>query len=516
MNKIIKSLVLAALATGTVCAHSHTSHTTIALRSHGYNLPMNYTTFNELISRNAADKFGANFQVTGFYQESNSGKKLGEYFGMYNHHNLWLGHIADGAVLAGADLDLAYLIHDNAATARSEANIHFDPKSISYGATFAYYQGLDKLAKGLFLSINLPVVHVENNMHMTVSIPSTNATSATTVAQVQNYFSGSLTHGVSATTDLQDALTRGKIDGHRSKTNLANIGIKFGYNFLNKEDYHFGFNVAVDVPTGNENNADYLFSPVVGGKNWALGAGLQGCYRVWGEEDHNIKLGMVADYRYLFENTEYRTPGLINAAGVLRPWGQYHLLGSAVGSTAVTLLTPAANVITQKCKVTPGSQVEGLANIAYNNGGFSFDLGYNLFWREKEAVTSKQTLATSTYGVANRGLLSTTGVATTGKYSNAGTSTTTGAFGTHGKQFDEGYALADEATPTYWISQTNLDFSQAATPSILTHKIYSGLGYSFKEWDTPLMMAVGGSYEFGSDNYAPDFWAVYGKLGVAF
>ncbi|MFA6527613.1 MAG: hypothetical protein WCT20_04270, partial [Candidatus Babeliales bacterium] len=213
MNKIIKSLVLAALATGAVCAHSHTSHTTIALRSHAYNLPMNYTTFNELISRNADDKFGGNFLVTGFYQESNSGKELGRYFGMNHHHNLLLGHIADGAALTDADLDLAYLIHDNAAAAISEANIHFDPKSTSYGATFVYCQELDKLAKGLFLSVTLPVVRIENDMHMTVSIPTANATSATTAAQIQSYFNGTLTHGVSATTDVQYALTKGKIDG---------------------------------------------------------------------------------------------------------------------------------------------------------------------------------------------------------------------------------------------------------------------------------------------------------------
>jgi hypothetical protein len=192
-------------------------------------------------------------------------------------------------------------------------------------------------------------------------------------------------------------------------------------------------------------------------------------------------------------------------------------LGSAlVPSANGAYLTPAANVITQKCKVTPGSQVEGLANFAYNTGGFSFDLGYNLFFREKEEVTSKQTLATSTYGVANRALLSTTAVSTASKYTNVATPNSAGVFGAYGKQFDEGYGLTTETTPTYWLSQTNLDFSQAATPSILTHKIYSGLGYSFKEWDTPLMMAVGGSYEFGSDNSAPDFWAVYGKLAVAF
>ena len=517
MNKLFKGLVLAALSTGAVCAH-HTSHTTIALRSHGYNLPMNYTTFNELINRKADDKFGGNFQVTGFYQASNSEKELGRYFGMNNHHHMLLGHIASGAALTGADLDLAYLIHDSAGTARSEANIKFHPKSESYGAAFAYYQDLEKITKGLFLSVSMPVVHVENDLDMHVSIPSTNATSATTIAQIQNYFNGTLTYGVLGTAaDAQATLTKGKIDGKRSETGVADIEVKLGYNFLEKEDYRLGLNVGFTIPTGTENKAYYAFAPVIGnGKHWALGAGLEGYYRVWDKDEQNIKLGMALDYRYLFENTEWRTPGLNNVStGVAREWGQYHLLGSAVGSTNVTLLTPAANVITQKCDVTPGSQIEGLANVAYNYGGFNFDLGYNMFWREKEHVHSKQTLTASTYGVANRALLATTSAVTV-VYGNS-YAEDAAVFGNYSGSFDEGYEAAHGATTTkYWISQSDLNFEKAATPSVLTHKIYSGLGYSFKEWDTPLMMGVGGSYEFGNENSAPDFWSVYGKLGVAF
>lgn len=514
MNKIFKSLVLAALATGAVCAHDHTNHTTMTLRSHGYNLPMNFTTFDELVNRKADDKFGGNFQVTGFYQASNSSKELGKYFGMNHHNEMTLGHVVTtGADLTpAADLDIAYLIHEAVPVASSNT-IEFKPKSDSYGATFAYYQDLEKITKGLFLSVSLPVVHVENDMKMEVGT----GVGSAVAANVISYFKGTFT-GINGTTDLQTVLTKGKIDGKRSETGVADIEVKLGYNFLRKDWYHLGLNLGLTIPTGNENKADYVFAPIVGnGKHFALGAGLEGNVRVWGDEDQNIKLAMVLDYRYLFENSEHRTLGLKNAAGVTRNWGQYHLLGSA-GTTNVTVLTPAANIITQNCKVTPGSQLEGLANFAYNNGGFTFDLGYNMFWREKESVKIKHLdLDANTYGVANRALPASTNVMPAQTYyGNEGTITTAANFGLKTKHFDEGHAAADVLTTAYWLGEANLDTHAATTPSVFTNKIYTGIGYSFKEWDTPLMMGLGGSYEFGSKNSAPDFWSVSGKLGVAF
>ena len=56
-------------------------------RSHGVNLPMEYTTFNELIQTKDEDRFGANFQITGFYSDSTNETDLGKYFGTANKNN---------------------------------------------------------------------------------------------------------------------------------------------------------------------------------------------------------------------------------------------------------------------------------------------------------------------------------------------------------------------------------------------------------------------------------------------
>ena len=457
---------------------------------------MNYTTFNELVNRGAEDTRGSNFQVTGFYQASNDKEGLGKFFGMNHHDEMLLGHLAGEVsdtghytTLPGADLDFSYMFNLFFRTRADmrEITVTLAPKSESYGAVINYHHNLEKVAKGLYFSFNMPIVNIKNDMHMT-----TVSDHPALKFGMENYFKGNF---IAFLNDYMgnyydytnyEELTRAKISGAHSKTGVADIELKLGYNFLEKENYHLGLNIGATFPTGNKHKSYYVFDPIVGnGQHWALGAGLEGAYRVWENDEQNIKIGMAVDYRYLFENTQWRTPGLKTNAGVLRQWGQYHLLGQ----NRYYWASPAANIITQKCDVTPGSQIEGLANFAYNDGGFTFDLGYNIFWRGREEVRSKETLATETYGVV------------------------VPTYDPEDYAFSDDYI--DEQDGAY-LTQANLDFHHAETPAILTHKVYTGLGYSFKEWKTPLMMGLGGSYEFAGENSAPDMWSVYGKLGVAF
>ena len=515
MSNLYKSLAIAVLATSSIVAY--TNHTVLTLRSHGYNLPLSFTTFHELVNHNTEGCSGGSLEVTGFYQASNSAHKLGKYFGMNDHNQMLLGHQNWGADLTGADLDSAYIIHDAWANA-GQNTIKFNPTSDSYGATFAYLHTLDKMAKGLYFSLVMPIVHIENNMHMKVG----DGIGSAVRNNIINYFKGTFT-GFNdpyppTNADAQQVLTYAKIDRARSKIGVADLDIKFGYNFIEQSTDHLGINIAVTVPTGNKNNGEHVFQPIVGnGKHWALGGGFEGQVRLWEHNDQSIKLTGDIDYRYLFKNSDIRTLGLKKDDGTLREWGQYTLLGSASGVTGVTTLTPAANIITQECDVTPGSQLEGLVNFAYISGGFVFDVGYNLFWREREKVKTRQSIESNTYGVANRGLIASTTVSYVTVYSNAYRTTASAPFGTYSNTFDEGNLAAGNATaPQYWISTSNLSTEAAETPSILTNKVYASLGYSYKEWGTPLMLGIGGSYEFGSDNAAPDFWSVHGKLGIAF
>jgi hypothetical protein len=85
MKKLLKSLFLFALVFSSVKAS--TNKTFLLPRSHGVNLAMEYTTWNELLQMKDDDRFGAHFQATVFYQDSTDDDDLGRYFGVRGKNN---------------------------------------------------------------------------------------------------------------------------------------------------------------------------------------------------------------------------------------------------------------------------------------------------------------------------------------------------------------------------------------------------------------------------------------------
>jgi len=625
MNKILKGLLLAALAMGAAQVQAHTNKTFMMPRPAGVNLAMEYTTFNELVNRKDNDKFGANFQVTGFYQASTNGERAGKYFGINNKDTINLnyeakrpGTITPPAVVpnpgnpctastVNCDLDLGYILHDRAGELQGKvASINFDPEQRVYGARLDYYQDLEKIVKGLYLTAALPVVHVENNMNMSLACgtipacgpctpcaPTTNVLTPATAAdaalntRVLNYFKGCTDVsfvGVHTTGDVLDnlavnntqaPLTKAKINGKRSETGVADIDVKLGYKFLDKENYMVALNLGVTFPTGNEAKGNYVFEPIVGnGQHWGFGFGMDSLFRVWSNEESNLKFALMFNYRYLFENDECRTLGL-NAPAVTpavvnncptpcdkprcstaRNWGQYALLGDNKTVVAPFTLIPAANLTTLNVNVTPGSQFDGIAAFTYNHGGWTLDLGYNLYLREGERVKLRNagcatacptpvvtpatnacnpcgntgcasTIEAKRYGVASRGFDTnrainaggTSGTPANPVPANSQFGNATGAFA--GSTSADAVILAARAASDFdgcavsFIDCSSLNTCVAETPSQNSHKLFVGAGYIFKEWDNPLMLGLGGSYEW-ANSAALDQWSVSAKIGIGF
>lgn len=507
MNKILKGLLVTALAVSAAQVNAYSNKTFMAPRPVGVDLPMGKTTFMELASHKGHDRFGGTFAATGFYKASANGKDAAKYFLFKDKSEVSLKAAAAGTAItpaAGAanDFDTAYLIHEHGAGADTRAaTLKMNPEQLAYGVRFDYHQCLGKILKGLYLYANLPVAHVENNLKLDIASSAAQYLAAEVGADtpvktvLTNYFNGTFAN-TAVNTDLQSKLAKAKIAGKRSATGVADIDLGLGYKFLEKETYHAALALALTVPTGSENNGDYAFEAVYGNnKHFALGGDLCAGARVWGDMDHNIKLSLSMKYRYLFESKEKRTLGLKNGTTSVN-FGQYYLLApiSAAGQFVQdSSLVPAANVTTLDCDVTPGSQFDGVLGLAYNNGGFSFDLGYNMYFREAESLKLKGAFADDRYMIVAR---SKDTHAATANVANNDT---------------DGASLANAR-----LKVANLDIDRASTPSQFTNGVYSALGYSFKEWDTPVMLGVGGKYEWASKNSALDQWNVYGKLGIGF
>ena len=476
MNKIVKVLTVAALAMS-ANVFAHTEHTYLQVRPQGINLPLEYTTFNERMTAKLEDRFGGNFMVTGWYAQSSNDNKIGEYFGIHGKSEFILNY-DDLTDETKCDFDLKRII--NLAETGDKATVKFHPKEETWGVRFDYYQNLDKLVKGLYLKVNLPIVGVKRHMDMDID-----STDALVKSNLYSYFKGEYTEDASGTVPGQFALDHAYINHHDgSETGVADIEVTLGYKFLNKEKYHLGLNLAIIIPTGNDGEGKHLFEAIYGaGKHFGFGGGLDAQARIWGDCDHNIKLNLVANYRYLFESSEHR----------LYRIKDYHFAYLNLGRVTDSKLTPAPNALTLNSDVTPGSMFDGILAFAYNNGGFCFDLGYNMYFREDEDVHVKGDLPTGdghAWYIAKRDI----------------------SFGTGHTTF----VASTDAQSTTALTKDSLDSESASTPSQFTNSVYAGLGYAFKEWDYPLMLGIGGKYEFAAKNSAIEQWQLWGKASLSF
>jgi len=524
MNKLIKKLLVASLVTFTGIAQAGdttTAKTHMQPRSAAVNLAFEKATWHTQIDHKyhkEDDKVGASLQAVGFYESSTNKSGLGKYFGFDNMNLLTVG--AAAATTAGR-IDRRNLIHMPLSTPSTSPILPYYPASFAGGilagnlklefthnqggVNLFYRQAIDGLLKGLYFQASLPIVwsQTKSKLNLSSSTSETQVANAALVANsaaksVADYFSGNITQ--TAGSNYQTALQHAKITGNKSKTSIPEIPFKLGWNFWSTEKHHAGINLGVVFPTGPKGKSEFLFEPLGGGngQHWGLGAGIDTKFTPWKHAEQSLNILLVMDYRYLFKNSETRTLGLKDI-----PWSQY-MLYARVGTAGVE---PLAELLTDKCNVTPGSQVDFLAGLAYNCGGFTFDLGYELYAREREKVSKKFTIdetAATGYALAANDYDAHSVFAFTNGIlkANADISAT---------RSHEGAAAA-----TTQILNSDIDTSVAQTPSQVTNKIYGGIGYSFNKWETPLMLGLGGEYEFASKQKALENWGVNAKIGISF
>ena len=155
----------------------------------------------------------------------------------------------------------------------------------------------------------------------------------------------------------------------------------------------------------------------------------------------------------------------------------------------------------------------------YTYKGFLFDVGYNAWIRSKERIALRECIANRTYAL--KGIQDVvTGV---GELSPLTQSTAT----LHGNAFTEQAAVVDTNSPVF-ISTNDLDLRSAASPMVLTHKLFAHIGYGWQEDETDSYipyLGLGTSVEFEGINTSNtekpnrntlSQWAFWLKGGIAF
>jgi hypothetical protein len=476
------AILLTALV-GSAAATTHTNKTFLSPRPHGVNTAMEYTTWNQHPYKKHAPNIRSFIQATAFYQESQNGTGLGKYFGIGNGSNSFtVGDTAPIAPATATDINAGYLIHDSANALHPQVGgtVTFDPKQEVFGIRLDYFQDITHPFDKLFFRASAPLVDVETNVHMNIANQTKSATAALANYTLTDFFAGNVNVTASQdNTNVQSSLTHGKIIGRRTELGIGDLDLGLGYKYLDTAKKHVFFSLDVTVPTGSKIRSLYLFEPAYGnGLHVGLGGSIDAGIDLWHSEKALLKLLGVVHYKYLFENTEHR---IIPLKGY--KLSQYYLVGKlGTPANADQPLVPLANVANTTC-VKPGSQLDGMLDFVFNCCKFTIDLGYNMYWRDQESVWLKN-LVDNVYAVALP------------------------SYSTH-------TAIAGETVVN--VNHDTLDINAAKTPTLFSHKLFAGLGYSFnfyKQYTSSF--GVGGSYEFATSNADLENYALWAKMMFSF
>ncbi|MFA5074710.1 MAG: hypothetical protein WC436_01250 [Candidatus Babeliales bacterium] len=482
-NNSIKSFLIAFICyalCGTASATMHSKKTFFMPRPQGSNLVTELSLFHDHIF-NVDNKFHSHVQAVPFYQGSINGTPIGKYFGVGNGSNSFtIGTAADVQVSS------KYLFHNRSTDCPSGTMI-FNPKQEVYGVRLDFFQSIIDPGKKLFLKASAPYVNVSNDMHFKVL----EETEDTRHETLSNFFHGDAIS--TSMTSTQEALTKGKISGRRSRTGFSNLDFNFGYKFVNNKKSHLFVNACVSLPTGNKPRGEYLFEPVYGnGGHVAVGLGADASYKLWKRERHCGKVTAALNYKYIFDGSETRTIPVKSSLGSdYRGYTFAHYyLSVKNGQLSSAGLFPAANVLTQKVTVRPGNELDGLLMLNFKTKRFLIDLGYEAYYKENEAITLKN-WNDDVYAIVKDDFI----------YNRV-----TGNFD----------ITSDAASILIKLNRENLDINGAGTPSQFTNKIFGSLGYKFSMGKYPTTFGLGGSYEFATSNSELEGYAIWGKLAMSF
>ncbi len=375
------------------------------------------------------------------------------------------------------------------------------PKIKNLLFTISAYFSFDQWLQGLYLAIHAPIVWTQWHFKLKETIANNGAN---TTFPAQYMAAAAVTHTIASfATALQGGHTFGQMteqmaygkvcNNAQTKTGLSDLLIVLGYDIISRERGYAGFNLRLAAPTGNRPKSIYLFEPLVGnGKHWEFGIGFAGRVLIW-EKDGEQEFSLFADanFTHLFKARQTRSFDFCsNGFG-----SRYILLKEFDSDENYTgTLLPAINKTTLCCKVSVDIQFELLAMLGYTYKGFVFDIGYNGWIRSKERISLRECIADRTYGL--KGIQD--AVTAIGALSPITQSTAT----LHGNAFSEQAAVADSDSPRF-IATADLNLRSAASPMVLTHKLFTHIGYGWQKNpnDTFIpFIGIGTSVEFEGIN----------------
>lgn len=417
-----------------------------------------------------------------------------------------------------------------------QSEVSFDP--VIKNAIFAWdgYINCDNLLSGLYGHVHIPFVYTvwdlrtqeiitENGQNVPfppryMDVGAVNPTVFSWIKAME----GGVTYG-----QMQEPLKYGRFTScKKSKTSLSDIQMEVGWDFIKRDFGICGVSLRASAPVGTRPEGELFFEPIIGnGHHWELGIGIYGQTLVWEKDgEQELNLVMQINAMHLFKarqrrNFDIHQPTICNTMCQTQPrfMSRYMLVKEFdEAGNYINSLSPLINHTTLDCYVQSSIQLDATFMLAYTFGDFSWDFGYNLWFRAKESITLCGTLPYNRFGL--KGIQN---VADPADLPSPLTQSTATIFGNN---FDDQDLLDDPNSPVF-INTQDIDKSSAQSPRTLTHKLFMYGGntwYDAFEHATPFF-GMGGSIEFEGINsdwsYVPDKntmaqWSLWLKVGALF
>ncbi len=316
-------------------------------------------------------------------------------------------------------------------------------------------------------------------------------------------------------------MTNGLINGSQSTgAHLSDTEMTIGYNYTCQEtDNNVSVGVRVTAPTGNKPEGIYVLEPINGrGGNWGVGGYLAGTYRVWqSTSEHDaLKFNFMSSGIHLCNANVIRSYDLTeNGHG-----SKYLLVADYSNDVYQYSIQNLVNLSTLESQSSFAFEGDAALALTFSSGGFSADLGYNVWGRTQENLLITEKFDTQRYAILGQQLVS-YGSSLTGTESTLCQPTATINLSQNplgGINADNANGIAVDATiPTNRIDgNTDFNTAMAAQYAAVTSKIFGKIGYNWKDRNCCPYLNLMGECEWSniSNNALPQ-WSIALIAGIS-
>ncbi|HEV2601586.1 MAG TPA: hypothetical protein VGT41_04765 [Candidatus Babeliales bacterium] len=308
----------------------------------------------------------------------------------------------------------------------------------------------------------------------------------------------------------------GKIDCacEKAKTRLASIEANVGYEVLNHDTCKLESYFGISLPTGNKVRSTFLYEPIIGQeKHVGLMFGTKGSMHLWDDEarDASLTYHFHISGQYLVRNKQHRLIDIVN-----KPWSRFMRMYKdrdqallAITNDDPFLYTPGVNILCRSVKVKPGFTRTFNTALTYERCNVVAEAGYTFFARPDECVELECPWEPTAAIISVEG--STPGNVDRVQQINDNFD---GLNNSLAQQIAGGGDLIDYYND-HVITECDLDLVSAAHPCMTSHTVYGTLGYKWDDREYPILVATGGSYEFGPHNNTANRWTIWAKAGLS-